>query len=242
VPGGTPTCQAIGDPGSQRFCIAEFSAADPVVTLWVTAAGSVGGTSLLMAYAAMPDEIEGTVLPAPDIGDDTRLARSWGNRGCSAVLAVRDGTLIVSVQVRLASGAAAADCDLEVPIDYLETVARGLLDGLSAYRAIGLPVDDPAARDRAASLIIDGTLRPGERDLVTLPAEFANLSDSGEVVAMRDGDDWTIVFFEVRGIVDNYSGWVFRSSGMLDAEEDPLGGGTVIVERLDDHWFHVTAS
>jgi hypothetical protein len=190
----------------------------------------------------MPDGIVGTVLPGPDLGDEASSARSWGVQGCSAVLAVRDGTLIVSVQVRLASGAAAADCALPAPTDYLETVARSLLDNLGAFRAVGLPVDDAAARDRAARLITDGSLRPGERDLVTLPPEFANLSDGSEVVARRDVDGWTIVFFEVRGLVDHYSGWVFRSNGKLGADEDPLGGGSATVKRIDAHWFHVASN
>lgn len=117
-----------------------------------------------------------------------------------------------------------------------------LLDDLAAFRSVGLAVDDPAARDRVARLITDGTLQPGERDLITLPAEFANLSDSGEVIALHDGDDWTIVFFEVRGILDHYSGWVFRSGGELGVDEDPLGGADAAVERIDDRWFHVVAN
>jgi hypothetical protein len=239
----TPECQALGEPTSpSRFCIAQLPAADPIVTIMANATGSMGATGLMMAYAAMPDGIRGTVLPAPALGDEASSARSWGDQGCTAVLAVRDGTLIVSVQVRLANGAAAVDCGLDAPTDYLETVARTLLDNLGAFRAVGLPVDDPAARDRAARLITDGTLRPGERDLVTLPPEFASLSDSGEVIARRDADGWTIVFFEVRGLVDHYSGWVFRSTGKLGADEDPLGGGSATVERIDEHWFHVASN
>jgi hypothetical protein len=239
----TPTCQAIGESGMPaRYCTAAFPAADPVVTITAIAPGSMSATGLLMAAVAMPDGIEGTELPAPALGDAANLARSWSERGCKAVLAVRDGTLIVSVQVRLTSGPAASDCGLDAPNDYLEAVARTLLDHLGAYRALGFPVDDPAARNRVARLITDGTLKPRERDLVTLPPEFASLSDTGEVVASRDGDDWTIVFFEVRGMVDHYSGWVFRSNGELGADEDPLGGGSAIVKRIDDHWFHVVAS
>jgi hypothetical protein len=238
-----PTCRAIGDPASPaRMCAAAFPAADPVVAISAIATGSMGATGMMMAMAAMPDGIQGTVLPAPALGDAASLSRSWGGRGCSAVLAVRDGTLIVSVQVRLATGPAASDCELETPTEYLVTVARSLLDNLSAFRAVGLPIDDRAARDRAVSLIVDGTLRPGDRDLVALPPEFASLSDTGEVVATRVGDDWTIVFFEVRGVVDHYSGWVFRSRGTLGANEDPLGGGSATVRRIDDHWFHVVAN
>jgi hypothetical protein len=239
----TPVCQSVGEPASAaRVCIAAFPAADPVVTMWANATGSMGSTGMMMAAAAMPDGIKGTVLPAPKLGDTAVLSRSWGPRGCTAVLAVRDGTLIVSVQVRLAPGATTSDCGIDPPSDYLETTARALLDNLVAFRAVGLPVDDAVGRNRAVKLITDGTLRPGDRDLITLPSEFASLSDSGEVIAMHDGKDWTIVFFEVRGMVDHYSGWVFRSSGKLGADEDPLQGGGATVVRIDDHWFHVVAS
>jgi hypothetical protein len=58
---------------------------------------------------------------------------------------------------------------------------------------------------------------------------------------MREGRRWTIVFFELRGVVDNYSGWVYRSSGRLGPHEDPLGGdGTV--RRIGPKWFHIDAT
>jgi hypothetical protein len=237
----TPVCQGIGQPGQPAsFCLASMPIAEPLVTLTAVSVGSRGSTGMMMAYAAMPDGIEGTPLPAPEIGEDARLSRTWSERGCAAVLAVGDGTLIISVQVRLEAGPATADCGLEAPTDYLEKVGHILLDGLAPFRAVGLPVDDLAARDVVVDLITDGNLEPDDREIVTLPPEFAHLSDSGDVIAIRDADDWTIVFFEVRGMVDNYSGWVFRSSGNLGAEEDPLQGGRATVERLDDHWFHVT--
>jgi hypothetical protein len=55
-------------------------------------------------------------------------------------------------------------------------------------------------------------------------------------------DCGTIVFFENRGVVDHYSGWVFRTSGKLGADEDPLGGGSPVVQRIDAHWFHVATN
>lgn len=241
-PPETPTCQAINESVPLPMCMAAFPDAAPILSIWIIPAGSAAAARMMMAYAAMPDGIEGAAQPAPDLGDEARLSRSWSDRGCTAVLAVRDGTLILSVQARLAAGAASSDCGVDVPADYLESVAESLLDDLGAFRAVGLPVDDLIARERAVKLITDGTLKPGDRDLITLPAEFASLSDTGEVVAMHDADGWTIVFFEDRGVVDNYAGWVYRSSGKLSADEDPLGGSIVNMERIDGHWFHVVAT
>ena len=195
----------------------------------------------MMVYAEMPDGIEGTILSAPKLGDEARLARTWGPIGCAAVLAARKGTLVVSARVLLKRGAVSADCASSPPTEYLETVVSGLVDALApTFASVGLPVDDPEARQRAVQLIVSGKLVPGEPDLVTLPADLALLSDTGEVVAMHDGADWTIVFFEFRGVVDRYSGWVFVSTGKLGADEDPLGGGSAEVRRIDAHWFHVT--
>ena len=238
----TPTCQALGSSGPPgRMCIAMAPSTEPIVTFWVIAAGSVGGTAMLMAYAGGPDAIEGTRLPAPSLGDEATLARTWSQQGCRAVLAVRKGTLILSVQVRLEPGPASSDCGVDVPADWMTQVARTQLDQLAPFGAVGMPVDDPAARGRVVRLIEDGTLKPGERDLVTLPAEFAELSDTSEVVAFHTGDEWTVVFFEVRGLVDFYSGWVYRSSGTLGPHDDPLGGQLTELQRIDDHWFHVVA-
>jgi hypothetical protein len=237
-----PTCNGIGENSAEpatRICIASFPASEPIVTLSATSAGSAGFSGMMMVAAEMPDGIEGTTLPSPALGDQANLSRTWGQRGCSAVLAVREGTLVVSVSILLEPGVRTADCGLAVPTDYLETVTRGLLDMLAAYPPVGLAVDDLAARDRVVKLIVSGTLRPGERDDVTLPEEFKNLSDGGDVIAMLDGKDWTIVFFEARGVIDHYTGWVFRSSGNLGADEDPLQGGTAIVKRINAHWFHV---
>lgn len=195
----------------------------------------------MMVYAEMPDGIEGTILSAPKLGDEARLARTWGPIGCAAVLAARKGTLVVSARVLLKPGAAAADCGSPAPMEYLETVVTGLLDALApSFASVGLPVDDPEARQRAVQLILSGKLVPGEREIVKLPPNLALLSDTGEVIATHDGADWTIVFFEFRGVVDRYSGWVYVSTGKLGPDEDPLGGGSAKVNRIDAHWFHVT--
>jgi hypothetical protein len=235
-----PNCQALA--GNARGCSAAFPANEPVVLLTAISSGSIGASGMMFVAAEFPDGIEGTKLAAPTVGDEALLARTWGQGGCSAVLAVRDGTLVLSVRVMLTRDAATTDCKAAAPAEYLETAARGLLDALAEYPSLGLPVDDLAARDRVVDLITSGKLRPGERDIVTLPAEFAGLSDGGEVIATRQGDDWTIVFFEARGVIDHYTGWVFRSSGKLGADEDPLAGGDAIVERINPHWFHVASS
>jgi len=96
-------------------------------------------------------------------------------------------------------------------------------------------------RKKVASQIVAGTLRPGERDIVTLPPDLVSASDTGQVVAVREPKGWTIVFFENRGVVDHYMGWVYRSSGKLDSGWDPLGGGPAKITRIDAHWFHVVS-
>jgi hypothetical protein len=239
-------CWRISPEGAEpatRSCMAVFPASQPMVMITVTSANSRGVSNWMMVYAEMPDGIEGTVLSQPKLGDEARLSRTWGALGCGAVQATRTGTLVVSVRVLLAPGNATADCGMLPPTAYLDAVSRGLIDTLGpTFASVGLPVDDLAARDRAVQLIVSGKLVPGEGDNLTLPADFARLSDTGEVVAQHKGADWTIVFFEFRGVVDHYSGWVFTSTGMLGPDEDPLGGGSAIVKRINAHWFHVVTN
>ena len=145
-----------------------------------------------------------------------------GPAGCRAVLTALDGTLVATVDLRLAPADVA--CDAEPPVDLLARSARILLDAGAPWRERGLPRDDAAGRERVVEKILAGELEPGERDMVDLPDDVADLSDTGEVIALRDGADWTIVFFEHRGVVDRYAGWVYRSSGRLGRHADPLGG------------------
>lgn len=98
-------------------------------------------------------------------------------------------------------------------------------------------------REEVVSLVRSGELGPQGvvDDEVELPENLAEASEGGSIAMTRDRDGLTLVFFSRRGVVDDWSGYVYRSEGVVT--DDPLGGGGPIVVRdLGEGWFYVEAS
>lgn len=57
------------------------------------------------------------------------------------------------------------------------------------------------------------------------------------MVLRRDGQ-LTVIIFDFRGL-NHYTGWVYRSDGVLTA--DPSGNQPFEVERVEGNWFRVDA-
>jgi hypothetical protein len=99
--------------------------------------------------------------------------------------------------------------------------------------------DDQGNRQQVVELARDGQLSPAAGfDVYALPGEFANLSDSGEVVVLR-GDALTVMFYKVRGL-NHFTGWVYRSNDTLDSSDPLIDGRPATIERLSQNWFFVT--
>lgn len=111
----------------------------------------------------------------------------------------------------------------------------------------GTPTPSPSEaallREEVLSLVTSGGLGPqGVVDEVELPENLAEASDGGSIAMTRnDEDGLTVVFVSRRGVVDDWTGHVYRTDGGVT--EDPLGGGGPIVVRdLGGGWFYVEAS
>lgn len=106
------------------------------------------------------------------------------------------------------------------------------------------PSEAALLREEVVSLVTSGELGPQGvvDDEVELPENLAEASEGGSIAMTRnDEDGLTVVFFSRRGVVDDWTGYVYRSEeGVTD---DPLGGGGPIVVRdLGQGWFYVEAS
>ncbi len=62
-----------------------------------------------------------------------------------------------------------------------------------------------------------------------------------EIIVERDGGGLSITFFTVRGIVDNWSGFIYRSDGHSPTEAD-IGGLILELIKLDDHWYWIATT
>jgi hypothetical protein len=235
-----PESSAAQPTQASRSCSADFAVSDHSVSVMVMSVGSRGIARLIAGVSVLGSP--SVVMTAPKLGDEARMDRAWGSeRPCTEMLTVRTGTLVIAASDQAGSSPSPADCGDSPLTAYLEAFSSSLVQSLAAYGSIGLVVDDPAVRNQVVGQILAGTLRPGERDLVALPPDLASASDTGQVVAVHGPKGWTIVFFENRGIVDHYTGWVYRSSGKLDGGWDPLGGGQAKITRIDAHWFYVVS-
>jgi hypothetical protein len=118
-----------------------------------------------------------------------------------------------------------------VPVIVLLTVGCGLGTGDDSKAAM---------RAEAVRFVEAGDLGSEEGALVELPQSLASASASGEIMVFNEPGRRTIVFFEDRGVLDRWSGYVYDSTGELD--DDPLaGGGPTDIRRIDPFWFFVEA-
>jgi hypothetical protein len=82
----------------------------------------------------------------------------------------------------------------------------------------------------------------GRGDLIALPPQLSGLSSSGgEILRVRRQNDTLILFFDYRGILDSFSGFVY-STDDLPPKSGDFGGRFFAIERLRAHWFWVSSS
>ena len=100
-------------------------------------------------------------------------------------------------------------------------------------------------RDKVASMVESGKLIhnvPDSPSLIKLPKRYDQLSKGGgEVIAVHTGDRLTILFFTYRGMLDNFSGFVYSPNGPKSIEKD-LDEDFVEIEKLAKDWYFVSSS
>jgi hypothetical protein len=80
----------------------------------------------------------------------------------------------------------------------------------------------------------------GSGDLIALPSRLSALSSSGgEIVRFRQNET-LILFFDYRGILDSFSGFVYSTDDVPPKPGD-FGGKFFEIERLRKNWFWVSS-
>ena len=96
-----------------------------------------------------------------------------------------------------------------------------------------------AERERAVELLRAGALPPpNEYGLVALPLAMRHLSRGGGDIIVEDEG---VLFFTVRGVVDNFSGFVYRADGM-PPDPGAFGGDPLETTRMNARWFYVESN
>jgi hypothetical protein len=86
-------------------------------------------------------------------------------------------------------------------------------------------------------MIENGKLEPNEYGQAYLPPEYRHLSKGGGEIMVDTSDGITSVFFYTfLGILDNFSGYMYRSNG-APPDQDFMGGDWAEITRKEPHWY-----
>ncbi|MDH4120241.1 MAG: hypothetical protein OEV94_00845 [Deltaproteobacteria bacterium] len=102
-----------------------------------------------------------------------------------------------------------------------------------------------SAREELVEQVLNNTLKPNvshNPDLIALPWHAPRVSMGGNEIVVEKHEGITYVFFYTfRGILDNYSGFLYVPKGGRPEKFSDLNetDSTQLV-RLDDHWFYVS--
>lgn len=116
------------------------------------------------------------------------------------------------------------------------------------FTQITLAIDFARHLDRRQEVVVSvdsGALKPNvshNSSLIRLPEKYRDLSKGGgEIVVEHQGDTTMILFFTYRGILDNYSGFVYRSDN-TEPPENAFFGNLKQSEKMKDRWFWVAST
>lgn len=138
---------------------------------------------------------------------------------------------------------------------YKKTRVKSFLPLILSVTLIFLVIDRPLSplfqnvefsvkldkREEVARQIINGEIKPfnDRGDLFIVPEKYNNISisDGNEVMKMND----KLFFFTVRGILDNFSGYVYSPSGLEPTHED-VQATIIWMQKMNDHWYYVSCT
>jgi hypothetical protein len=102
------------------------------------------------------------------------------------------------------------------------------------------------ARMAVVSSVLDGRYenlvqdRGGRGDFIALPSQLSYLSSGGDIVRLRRQNATLIFFYDYRGILDSFSGFVYSTDDSPPRDGD-FGGRFAEIERLRQNWFWATS-
>lgn len=100
-------------------------------------------------------------------------------------------------------------------------------------------------REKVIQMVENGTLKPNvshDSTLIHLTKKYQHLSKGGgEIVVEKKPIGYSILFFTYRGILDNFSGFVYVSNDQKPLKND-FDGDFKEIERLERNWYWVGSS
>ncbi|MED4285024.1 hypothetical protein P4679_24200 [Priestia megaterium] len=99
-------------------------------------------------------------------------------------------------------------------------------------------------REEVAAKIENGIIKPNVPDspsLIQLPKKYKGLSKGGgEVVLETKGKTKSILFFTYRGMLDDFSGFVYNPNDDRPLKSD-FDGDFKEIDRVHKNWYYVSS-
>ncbi len=88
--------------------------------------------------------------------------------------------------------------------------------------------------NKIIALAENGQIRPNEYGFADLPDSYDYLSDGGSIDIREDDGINNILFYRSRGILGEYTGYMYRSG---DGSPQFKDGCDYVIKQLEPHWF-----
>ncbi|MEJ9305467.1 hypothetical protein ABEW33_20605 [Priestia megaterium] len=99
-------------------------------------------------------------------------------------------------------------------------------------------------REEVATKIENGVIKPNVSDspsLIQLPKKYTQLSKGGgDIVVETKGKAKSILFFTYRGMLDNFSGFVYNPNDNKPSKRD-FNGDFKQIKRIHKNWYYVSS-
>lgn len=98
-------------------------------------------------------------------------------------------------------------------------------------------------REEVATKIENGVIKPNvpnSPSLIQLPKEYTQLSKGGgDIVVETKGKAKSILFFTYRGMIDNFSGFVYNPNDNKPSKSD-FNGDFKQIKKVHKNWYYVS--
>ncbi|XCN73337.1 MAG: hypothetical protein Q3M24_00860 [Candidatus Electrothrix aestuarii] len=95
-------------------------------------------------------------------------------------------------------------------------------------------------REKVVSRVISGELKPNvahNTSLILLPDDQKYLSKGGgEIMVEKHSGETSVFFFMFRGVLDNFSGFMYRSDDS-NPQRDDFDGDFFEIKRINENWY-----
>ncbi|MGE1114644.1 hypothetical protein ACQJ0K_23100 [Priestia megaterium] len=99
-------------------------------------------------------------------------------------------------------------------------------------------------REEVATQIENGVIKPNVSDspsLIQLPKKYTQLSKGGgDIVVETKGKAKSILFFTYRGMLDNFSGFVYNPNDNKPSKSD-FNGHFKQIKKVHKNWYYVSS-